>query len=166
MEEHPFDAEAIAKIHAKAMRLCSQREKSEFDMELWYAGKGVPQEYVSILVARLVEQNFVDNARYAESYAREKMRLSGWGPLKVEMQLRAKRIDGELIRSAIEQAREELGGGDLEAQLDRKLAGGLRRYLDDPSLRERMLRFAVGRGFSFEEALRAVDAVMRRQRRE
>lgn len=166
MEEQPFDAEAIAKVHVRAMRLCSQREKCEYDMEQWYAGKGVPREYISVLVEQLVEQKFVDNARYAESYAREKMRLSGWGPLKVEMQLRSKRIDGELIKRAIEKANEEFGGVDLEVQLEKKLAGGLRRYVGDSTLRERLLRYAVGRGFSLEEALRAVDAVMRRLRGE
>lgn len=164
MDGKPFDADAMGRLHAVAMRLCSQREKCEYEMECWYAAKGVPREFIPMLVARLVEQRFVDNARYAESYAREKMRLAGWGSLKIEAQLRAKRIDGDLIARAVAEAQEESGVQNLDALLDRRLEGQWRRYLGDPSLRERLLRFAVGRGFSFEDAQGAVDRVMQRHR--
>lgn len=164
MDGQPFDAEAIGKVYAKAMRLCSQREKCEYDMELWFAGKGVPREFIPVLVARLVEQRFIDNARYAEAYARDKMRLAGWGPIKIAAMLRAKRIDDPLIKYALAQAEDELGGNDLDALLAKKLQGAWRCHIGTPSLRERLLRFAVGRGFSFEDSLRAVDRVLCRLR--
>lgn len=160
MEEQPFDAEEIARIHAKAMQLCSQREKCTYDMEIWYARKGVPRAYIPMLVARLVEQKFVSDSRYAESYAREKMRLAGWGARKIAAMLRSKRIDDAVIRQAMGKAEDEVGGADLEALLEKRMHGAWRQYVGTPSLRARMLRFAVGRGFEMEESLAAVDRLL------
>ena len=42
------------------------------------------------LVASLVEDRFVDDSRYAAAFAREKARLSGWGPVKISFALTAK----------------------------------------------------------------------------
>ena len=46
------------------------------------------------LVESLVEDRFVDDSRYAAAFAREKARLSGWGPVKISFALTAKGIQG------------------------------------------------------------------------
>ena len=42
------------------------------------------------LVRSLVENGYVDDARYAAAFAREKSRLTGWGPVKITFQLRVR----------------------------------------------------------------------------
>ena len=43
------------------------------------------------MVAELKEDRYVDDARYAAAFAREKASLQGWGPVKIRFQLRGRR---------------------------------------------------------------------------
>lgn len=162
MEEQPVGKEEIAKIHAKAMRLCSRQEKCIYDMCTWYARKGVPSERIPDLVEDLVEQHFVDDARYAEAYAKEKMRLSKWGANKIAAMLRGKRIDEAVISDAIARAEEECGGVDLDALLEKKAIGLLRGEVDAYQVVIKLMQFSVGRGFGLQESKDAASRVVRR----
>ena len=55
------------------------------------------------LVRSLVENGYVDDARYAAAFAREKSRLTGWGPVKITFQLRGKGLSEEAIRQALQE---------------------------------------------------------------
>ena len=60
------------------------------------------------LVRSLVENGYVDDARYAAAFAREKSRLTGWGPVKITFQLRGKGLSEEAIRQALQEVDEAL----------------------------------------------------------
>ena len=55
------------------------------------------REKAEELVASLIADKFVDDARYASAFAREKASLQGWGPIKIRFQLRAKGISDAVI---------------------------------------------------------------------
>ena len=60
---------------AALMRLCARAERSSGDalrlMRTW----GVAQEAQQKVLRELLDQRFIDDARYAEAFVREKMRL-------------------------------------------------------------------------------------------
>ena len=65
------------------------------------------------LVRSLVENGYVDDARYAAAFAREKSRLTGWGPVKITFQLRGKGLSEEAIRQALQ----EVDAGEASGKL-------------------------------------------------
>ena len=69
------------------------------------------------LVRSLVENGYVDDARYAAAFAREKSRLTGWGPVKITFQLRGKGISEEVIRQALQDVDVQEASGKLQALL-------------------------------------------------
>lgn len=135
--------------------LCSRREYcSQGIMEL-LRRKGVGESDANEILSRLRQQKYVDDARYAGSFARDKALLSGWGPKKIVYELIVRGIPEETIRSALESVDED---------------GSLRRMEDvirvkwnatkAPSLAERrlkVLRFAVSRGYSYTQVKKVLD---------
>ena len=109
------------------------------------------------IVASLVADRFVDDLRYASAFAREKASLQGWGPVKITFQLRGKGIPDETIRVALA----EIDGGKAAAKLEKTVADKYRTLREDPQCRLKLLKFALGRGYNYDEAAAAVDKAMK-----
>ena len=98
------------------------------------------------VVEQLVEDKYVDDARYASAYAREKASLQGWGPVKIRFQLRAKGISDPVIAAALE----EVEPARAADKLERLLAAKARTLQGDPQFRLKLIKFGLSRGYEYE----------------
>ena len=89
---------------AALMRLCARAEKSQEDARRLMRGWGLAERDAEGVLAKLVRDRFIDDARYAGAFVREKLRLSGWGGYKIRTALQRKRIDRALIDAALAEA--------------------------------------------------------------
>ncbi len=99
------------------------------------------------LVQSLIENKFVDDARYASAFAREKSGLQGWGPIKIRFQLRAKGISDSIITEALS----EIDGTKARTRLEKLLENKWRSLSDDPQGRLKLIKFALSRGYEYED---------------
>ena len=105
------------------------------------------------VVEQLVADKYVDDARYASAYAREKAGLQGWGPVKIRFQLRAKGVSDADIASALQEIEPE----KADARLEKLLAAKARTLEGDPQFRLKLLKFALSRGYEYD----TVEAVLK-----
>lgn len=140
------------------MRLCARGERSTGDAMRLMRTWGVPEDERQRVVDKLVAQRFIDNSRYAELYVREKSRLSGWGARKIAMQLRAKGVDKETIAEALATIDNEEQGDRLVEKLRRKMRST--KAQSDYELRGKLLRYALGLGYDYDDAGSALDKIM------
>lgn len=108
------------------------------------------------LVRSLVENGYVDDARYAAAFAREKSRLTGWGPVKITFQLRGKGISEEVIRQALQDVDVQEASGKLQALL----AAKFKSVQGEPDARLRLIRFALGRGYEWNAVSEALKDIL------
>ena len=139
----------IKKVADNLRRQCSRREYCSSDI-LKKAEKALDgdREQALHILKELVEEKYVDDLRYSCAYAREKSAISGWGNVKIRYMLSAKGISTEVISQALEEVDERKAEDRLEKLLENKY----RTLKDDPQCRLKLLRFALGRGYSYEEA--------------
>ena len=138
----------IAKILDNLRRQCSRREYCTSDV-LSKALKGLEgdREAADTVVQKLVEEKYVDDRRYSEAYAREKSAISGWGEKKIRYMLSAKGISKDVISQALT----EIDTAKADTRLEKLLENKYRTLKDDPQWKMKLLRFALGRGYSYEE---------------
>lgn len=105
----------------------------------------------------LVSEKYVDDLRYASAFAREKSGLTGWGPLKIRMALSAKHIEKGIIDSALEDIDPERASARLRKALETKW----KSLKGDPQAKLKLIRFALGRGYGYDEVKDAVDDICR-----
>lgn len=108
------------------------------------------------VVASLVEDRYVDDARYASAYAREKATIQGWGPVKIRFQLRGKGIADAVITEALQEIEPEKAGDKLE----RLLTAKARTLQGDPQFKLKLLKFGLTRGYEYEETEAAVSKII------
>jgi regulatory protein len=113
-------------------------------------------EYAKEVLSVLVSEKYVDDLRYATAYAREKAMISGWGETKIRYMLSAKRID----RSLIDQALTEIDASKADSRLQKLLENKAKSLKADPQIRLKLLRFALGRGYQYDDVVRVLQDIL------
>ena len=142
------------------MRLCSKAEKSSGDaLRLMYTW-GVPMAERQGVLQKLIELRFIDDARYAEAYTREKSAIAGWGARKIAQHLYQKGIAKEIVERTIA----TLEGGDQRAMLEKRLQRKLPsvKAANDYELRGKLLRYALGLGYDYDMVISVIEKVVLR----
>ena len=146
--------------------LCARREYCEADIrkKLMKAsdededpGAGFPA-MADWIIDSLKRDKYIDDFRYCRAFARDKSSISGWGRIKIRHALSAKGIDRECIAAAMEEIEPDAG---LE-KLEKTLTAKAKALKDDPYGKFKLLRFALSRGFEYDEVKGLVDSVLSR----
>ena len=75
-----------------ALRYLTVRMRSEFEMRQYLEKKQVAAEEIDEIVAYLYSYHYLDDAQFAESFVRDKLRFNPCGRLKLTFALRDKGI--------------------------------------------------------------------------
>lgn len=105
------------------------------------------RDAASEVVESLLADGFVDDARYASAFAREKASLQGWGPVKIRFQLRMNGVSDADISAALD----EIDSDKASARLEKLLENKWRSLADDPQGRLKLIKFALSRGYEYSE---------------
>lgn len=139
--------------------LCSRREMCIADIKTKLFQWGIGPEEQQGIINSLIKDNFIDEERYATAFVREKARFNGWGPRKIEIALRAKSIPQHIIAATLPQAEPYISHDNIEALLAKKAK--TIKYKDLYDLKTKLLRFALSRGFYYDDALPLVEKVVK-----
>lgn len=146
------------KCLSRLQRLCSKAEycRSQMYTKALRDLEGDTSAAKRVLDS-LVADKYVDDARYASAFAREKASIQGWGPVKIRFQLRSKGISDADIASGMSEIEEPKAARKLESVI----AAKYRSLKGDPQCRLKLLKFALSRGYEYGDVAAAVDSVMK-----
>lgn len=141
------------------MRLCSKAEKSSGDaLRLMYRW-GVPIAERQGVLDKLVEMRFIDDARYAEAYTREKSQLAGWGARKIAQNLYQKGVSKDIVAKTLAMLESDDQRAMLEKRLQRKLP--TIKATTDYERRGKLLRYALSLGYDYDMVISVIDTLLR-----
>ena len=86
---------------AKIEYFCVYQERCHSEVESKLYSWGLSSEQVGQLVADLIENNFLNEGRFAEAYASGKFRIKKWGKRKILLHLKQKRVSEYSINKAL-----------------------------------------------------------------
>ena len=150
------------KVLERLQRQCARAESCTADVrrKALKAMEG-DAEAAERIVLSLVEDRFVDDARYAAAFAREKSSLQGWGAVKIRFLLRGKGISDEIIAGALQ----EVDPAKAASKLEKLAADRYRILKEDPQCRLKLLKTLLSRGYGYDEVEAAVQRIMKTQDR-
>lgn len=146
------------KVADRLRGLCSRREYPSSDiLKKALTALDGDREEAEGIVSKLIEERYVDDSRYAMAFARDKASIAGWGEVKIRHMLLAKGVPMDIINEALEEIDEGKAAARLEKLLEVK-SGSLR---DDPQKKLKLLRFALGRGYSYDDVRSVIDRLLK-----
>ena len=149
------EKEALQKLCA----LCARSEHCSFEMQEKMRRWGIDDEAQARVIAALVKGRFIDDERYAQAFANDKVRYNKWGRHKIDQALRLKRINGDIRQRVLD----EIEDDDFKESLRPLLLAKMKsvKAKSDYELSCKLLRFALGRGYSMEEARCCLEDIFR-----
>ncbi|MFA6830726.1 MAG: regulatory protein RecX [Bacteroidaceae bacterium] len=140
----------------KAMYYCSRAEHCTHEVREKLSVWGLENlESIDKIIERLKTEKFIDDARFASSYIREKMIYNRWGKIKIAMHLRLKKIKESTYLALLEDFDDETYITNLEYILGQKWRSI--KGKDDYERKQKLIRFAFGRGYELDIVLEHVE---------
>lgn len=141
----------------KAAFFCSRSEHCTSEvfekLKLW----GLQEEDAAPVIEKLTKEKYIDDERFARAYVKDKFRFNHWGKQKIAFMLRAKNISPEIQEQAFEEIQEEKYSDELQRLLTDKERSI--KAKDKYDKRNKLMRFALGRGFESAEIYAAFKAL-------
>ena len=114
-----MEAQLQKKLLDKAGNLLAKRSYSRGEMRTKLSKLAEPADVEDIL-NRLEALNLLNDSDYAYNFAFSRIRLQGWGPIKVRHALLLRQIAPQIIEGAIDRVWQDVGDGvALKEYLDR-----------------------------------------------
>lgn len=87
----------------KAQQTCAYQERCQQEMRDKLYEWGLYSNDVENIIANLITDNFLNEERFAKTYAGGKFRIKKWGKIKIKIELKKRKISDYCIRKAMEE---------------------------------------------------------------
>ena len=144
MKKDMTEQEAYLQLAA----LCAQAEHCQQEMRDKMRRWELDETVQNRIVARLVKERYVDDERYARAFVKDKIRYNKWGRRKVQQALWQKHIDADIQQQVLDEIDEKEYLDILRPLLKQKRKSI--KAESDYELNQKLVRFALGRGFGFD----------------
>ena len=145
----------------RALNFLSYRDRSEKEIRTKLKDVGYQENIIDWVIGELQRLKFLDDQRFAQSYAQTQMITRPMGEYFLKRELKQKGIDTELIEQTVEKIYEEKAQVSVALELAQQRK---KRYsnIDAMKAKKRVSDFLLRRGFSWDvvsEVLEQWDAI-------
>ena len=151
MKKEMTEQEAYLQLAA----LCANAEHCQHEMLEKMRRWELSEAMQARLMARLVKERYVDDERYARAFVKDKIRYNKWGRRKVQQALWLKRIDDAIQQTVLDEIDDDEYLKVLKPLLKQKSKSI--RAESDYERNQKLVRFALGRGFTFDIIRQCLD---------
>lgn len=137
---------------------CAYQERCHSEVRNKLLGLQIYGDDLEIIISRLIEDNYLDEERFARAYARGKFRIKKWGRYKIKTGLKQKAISDYCIRKAMLEIDEEEYIRTLEDLISKKKGN---EEINNVQY-QKILRWAISRGFESNYVIDALSIYSKR----
>ncbi|MFD0764809.1 regulatory protein RecX [Mucilaginibacter lutimaris] len=130
---------------AKAEHYCAYQERSQQEVRDKLYDWGLWTDAVEHIITRLIEENFLNEERFANAYAKGKFNQKAWGRIKIKQGLKLKNVSPVLIKKALLQIDASDYMDTLTRIIDKKASTMAEK--DAYKRRYKLQQYALSRGF-------------------
>ena len=141
--------------YLQLVALCAQAEHCQQEMRDKMRRWELDESVQNRIIDRLIKERYVDDERYARAFVKDKIRYNKWGRRKVQQALWQKRIDADIQQRVLDEIDEKEYLDVLRPLLKQKRKSI--RAANDYELNQKLARFALSRGFTFDLIRQCMD---------
>lgn len=146
--------EAKQKIEA----FCAYQERCDQEVRKKIKSWGLDDEDTNILISDLIQNNFLNEQRFAAAFVSGKFRIKRWGKIKIKQHLKQKGISAYSINEGIKEIDEDEYIESLGSLARSK--NNLIQASSDWDRRIKLQRYLLNKGYEHELVRVAIDDVL------
>lgn len=105
---------------AKLQRYCAYQDRCHQEVRNKLLDLGIYGDDLEDIIVELISENFLNEERFARSYARGKFRIKRWGRVRIRQELKKRRISAYCIKKGMEELEEEDYEGTLRQLIEKR----------------------------------------------
>lgn len=148
-------------LYYKAYKRCldyiAYRPRTRFEIQRRLKDLGVPEEIAKRIEDQLDSLGYLNDESFAEQWAASRFRSKGYGPARLQAELRTKGVDQDVARKAVEAICPPEKMEEQLAELVRKAQHRYRKEDDSGKKKQKVVAFMARRGFAISDILAALD---------
>ncbi len=140
---------------SKLQRYCAYQDRCHSEVRGKLLDLGVYGDDLEEVMVALIEEDFLNEERFARSYARGKFRMKQWGRIRIRQELKMRQISDYCIRAALSEIDESEYYEALKTVLtkyQRTVKGG-----DEYTQKAKLFRHAQQKGYETEVIQEVMD---------
>lgn len=129
----------------KAANFCAYQERTHKEVRQRLAELAVIGDELEAIIAWLIENNYLNEERFARIFAGSKFRQKKWGRIKIRQELKMRGVSDYCLKAGMS----EIDGDDYMITLQEIIEKKSREIKDSNKLiiKQKLVKFALSRGF-------------------
>lgn len=104
----------------KLKHYCAYQERSHSEVKEKAYGFGLRRQEVDEVISELIQEDYLNEERFAIAFAGGKFRMKGWGRVKIKYELKQRKVSEYCIRKALQEIDETIYQKTLETLAKKK----------------------------------------------
>ena len=104
--QHNQKSYTVDEALQKLMHYCAYRDRSQKEVETKLDEMRMIPEAKEKIIISLMQENFLNEERFARSFVRGKFRIKKWGRIKITQELKKKEISSPIIKLGLSEIKE------------------------------------------------------------
>ena len=146
-------------ILQKAASYCAYQERTQDEVRQRLKKWNVWGEESDEIIAELISQNYLSEERFAKTYAGGKFRMKSWGRMKIKQELHRRGLSDYSIKEGMKEIGDAAYLTGLKELLAKKKLLLDRTETDKFKLKQKLARFALGKGYESELVWKAIEEI-------
>lgn len=142
----------------KIKHYCAYQERNHAEVKKKLYGYGLYKNEVELLLSNLIEENYLNEERYALAFAGGKFRIKQWGKTKIKYELSQKQVGAYCIKKALASISEE----DYEITIQKLAKAKLIMLKNEKNIfikKSKLQNYLVGKGYEFAAVAKIVNHI-------
>ena len=160
-EQSPKKNWSLEEARGKLETFCSYQERCAWELRRKLFEKGISGPAAEKIIAELEASGFVDDERFARSYARGKFRIKKWGRARIRQELKLREISASIIQKGLS----EIDGEEYFATLERETEKKWEKTKETDAYKKRYLvtKYLMSKGFEQDLIQEALSALISKE---
>lgn len=138
----------------KLKNWCAYQERSQFEVRNKLYEYGVYKEDAENIITQLIQENFLNEERFAIAFARGKFRIKHWGKIKIRIELKQHKVSDYCIKKALNQ----IDGNEYFATLEKIIEKKKAEIKEANKIKKhyKIIKYAMSRGYEQDLIMEAI----------
>jgi regulatory protein len=141
---------------SKIQKFCAYQERSVAEVRAKLKGCTLSEEEIDAVVNQLIDEEFLNDERFAAGFVKSKIHTKGWGSTKIRFHLHQKGIANNIINNVLSEVEES----DWNEQLQRNIEKWKRSNELSHTTYSKLVRFLSSKGFKISEIMKNINLLL------
>ncbi|WP_289023479.1 regulatory protein RecX [uncultured Salegentibacter sp.] len=148
----------IKEATIKLMQFCAYRDRSHKEVEEKLNKMNMIPAAQEQIIIQLMQEDFLNEERFARSFVRGKFRIKKWGKIKIKQELKFREISSPIIKIALTEIEQEKYNATLYELAEKKL--NLLKEPDSFKKKRKLADFLLRKGYESNLVYEVVNELL------